>query len=131
MGNCRIIKDGQHIGHRDAVVTAEGGALGIEHIAVHGELQRIFGKIMVDVRFFDSHHIDMPLEYDRLRLLVAFCPIRKNNDISVTVHDILQLPLIGKCLNVFCQIFCIAGSVRYFGNLFKIVKYFFRIQSFR
>ena len=131
MGNRRIIKDSQHIGYRDAVVTTEGGALGIEQIAIHGELQRIFGKIMVAVRFFDSHHIDMPLEYDRLRLLVAFRPVRKNDDISVVVYDILQLPFFGKCLDVFCQFFCIAGTVRYFRNLFKIVKYFFRIQSFR
>ena len=62
---------GQREGHADAVVAAQGGLLGGDHVALNHDLNGVFQKIVGGVRRFFTDHVHVGLENHARAVLMA------------------------------------------------------------
>ncbi|VWM25082.1 Uncharacterised protein [Collinsella intestinalis] len=64
MGQGVVIEHGEHERDRDAIVGAQGGAIGGKDAVGHHEIDAVLGEIVLDGAEFVAHHIDMALQHD-------------------------------------------------------------------
>ena len=123
MGNGRVCQNRQGIGNRDAVITAQCGALCPDPFSICPQIQSLLLQVKRAIRFLFTDHIQMPLQHDRLRLLHARSPRCKQNDIVAVILPVIQTMLLCKTDAKITDRFCIAGAVGNPAQLFKHFKY--------
>ena len=95
-----VLGDGHHGDDGDAVIGAQGGAVGREPLAVADELDTPFGRIVRAVRTALADHVDVTLEdHDRRRLSAGRRRYAHDQVRASGRHDLEPL-LGGPCLDV-------------------------------
>ncbi len=130
MRNLFGIQQRQYISDRNSIITAEACSLRKNEIIVHVKAQRFFLHIDSAVRRLNGYHVHMSLQYERLfRFLSGNCLFDNDNILPFILYT-KKSPLIGKLFQVIADCRFVTGTVRYFTDFFKKVKYRYRFQSF-
>ena len=122
VGQGRVLQNGQDHGNGDAVVRAEGRPIGGEPVALQLQVQRVFGEIKVAARQLFADHIQVPLQNDRVRRLVAWGGRLADDDIILLVPRGVQAVGLGKLHTIGADACHIAGAARDPAELFKVIK---------
>ena len=96
VGDVVGVQNGQGHGHGDAVVAAQRGALGVDVVAIHGQIQALTAHILAAAGLLLTHHVQVPLEDHRFGGLIARGGLLDDDDVVALVLMILQAPLFGK-----------------------------------
>ena len=129
MGNGGVGEQGHGIGHRNAVITAQGGTLGKDIAAIVLHIQAFLLHINGAVRILLADHVHMTLEHHRLVVFIAGCSIAKEDHIVKLILDIAQVVFLCKGNQIVGNGL---GVIRAMGNgtdFFKITEYSLRLQT--
>ena len=126
---CRQHRQG--VGHRDAIVAAEGRALGENILPVVPQAQAVFGKVNVTFGILFTDHIQMALEDHRGMVLIAGGAVLINDHVVVFVLHAAQAVLLGKPDAVVGNALGIPGTVGNGAELLKIMQRLGGLQAFQ
>ena len=85
-------------------------------------MQRVLGEIKVTARQLFADHIQVPLQNDRVRRLVARGGRLADDDIILLVPPGVQAVGLGKLQTIGADACHIAGAARDPAELFKVIK---------
>ena len=115
-----VREDRQHPADANAVVGAQGGALGPEDIPVADQRNGILPEIMTLAADLLADHIHVGLKHQGGLLLPALGAGFVDDYVVQSVPDIFQAPLLRKGCEVRADALLVAGTAGDRGNLFKI-----------
>ena len=123
MGDGVVVQHGQRHGNGDAVIAAQGRALGKDRVALHCHVQALQGHVLGAVGGFFADHIHMALEDHRRGLFVTGRGLLDDDHIVQVVLIMLQAPLLGERRQIVAESLGVARPVRVGAELFKKGKY--------
>ena len=115
--------------YSDTVVTAQGGALGEDIIAVMSQIQAVSLHIDGAIGIFFADHIHMALNDDRLVVLHTAGAGNENNHVVQLVLNVTQALLLSKVDQIIADDLGVAGAVRHGADLLKVAQYISRLQA--
>ena len=122
VGQGGIVQDGQGHGHGDAVVAAQGGALGGNGVALQHQVQALDSHVLGAAGLLFADHVHVTLEDHRLRRLIAGGGILEDHHIVQLILDIPQAPGLGKVHQPVADGLGVAGTVGNGAQLLEEVK---------
>ena len=96
MGQTVVIQDGESRGHGDAVVPAQGGALGPDPVLIAAEVQPLFRHVLSAAGDLLADHVQVALEDQGGSRLVAGGGLLHNDNVVVRVPAAGEAPLLGE-----------------------------------
>ena len=126
MRNVLSVQHRQHHGHCDAVVRTQGSILRPDQISVHIELQRVLREIMIRILRLRRNHVDMTLQHDRIRILIAFRAIGIDDDIVEIILIVRKTVFLREIHNVIADFLRVTGAPRNITDLLEIPEHFLR-----
>ena len=111
MGQGGIVQDGQGHGHGDAVVAAQGGALGGNGVPLQHQVQALDSHVLGAAGLLFADHVHVTLEDHRLRRLIAGGGIPEDHHVVQLVLDIPQATGLGKVHQPVADGLGVAGTV--------------------
>ena len=117
-------------GHRygDAVISPQGGALGIDKVPVHRQVQPLPAHVLLTVGGLLTDHIQMSLKDHRGRGLIAGRGLLDDDDIVVPVLVVLQSPGPGEVRAPVADGLGVPGAVGDSAHLLKKTEHAFGFQ---
>ena len=125
MRNFIAVQKGQDHGHGDAVIPAQGSVLGVQVIALQGQIQPLPIHILGTARRLFAHHVQVPLEDHGLRRLIAGRGLFENDHIPRLIPAAVKAPLPGKGHAPVRRLFRAAGAMGDGAQLLKKTKNLF------
>ena len=129
MGNVFGVQQRQGIGHRHAVITAQGGTPGKNVRAIVGQVQAVVLKVNGAVRFFFANHVHVTLQNHRGMVFIARRSRLKDHHIVPLVLLEAKPPILGKPDQIVTDGFGIPGAVGNGTNFLKKTKHARRFQT--
>ena len=114
--------------HSNPVVPAQGRPTGLDPVAIHVQIQRVLGEIVLHTAVLHTHHVQMPLEHHRRMALIARRRILPDHHVAQLVPAVLQPPLPGKRLRPITGSGGVPRPVGDAGELLKETQYALRLQ---
>ena len=99
VGDGVIVQQGQHHGHRRAVIAPQGGVLRPKPVAVQDQRQRVLFEIVVCAGGLDAYHVRVPLEDHRRMPLVAGGGVLPDDYVAQLVPAAAEAPRSGEVLH--------------------------------
>ena len=128
MGQILRIQQGQRYGYGNAVIAPQGGALGIDKVSVHRQVQTLPAHILLTVGSLLTNHIQVPLEDHRGCGLIAGRSLLNDNNIVVSVLVVLQAPGPGKVRTPVADGLGVPGAVGNGAHLLKKAEHALGLQ---
>ena len=122
MGDGIVSQDGQGIGHGNAVIAAQGGAVGKNIRAVMGQIQAIGFKMDGAIRLLLTDHVHVALDDHRGVILVPGRAALEQDHIVGLILDIAQAVFLGEAHQVVRNGFGVPGAMGDGANLLKITE---------
>ena len=126
-----ISEDCQGVCHGNAVVAAQGGAVGPDVLAVGAEIKTVLREINGTVLGLFSDHIHVALENNGGMMLVTDGAVLVNDDVVGLVLIILQAVVLGEADQPVADLLRVGGAVWDGAELFKIIHRPFGLDSFQ
>ena len=129
MGNRGVCQQGHTHGNGDAVVAAQGSAVGVNRLSVVINVQALGVHIDEAVRILFADHVQMALkDHGGVVFHTAGARAIEDHVIHIILH-VGNAMLLGKLHHVVRDHFCIPGAMGDGTNFFKIAKYRGRLQT--
>ena len=123
MGDVLSVQNSQSHSHGDAVIAAQGSALGGDKIALHHQVQTFLVHILGAVMLLLTHHVQVALEDDGGGILIAGSGLFDDDDVIVLVLVVLQTALLGEGHTVIADGLGVPGAVGNGAQIFKEAEY--------
>ena len=115
--------------HGNPVVSAQRGFVRPDPLTVRHQIQALDSHILGAVIGLGTDHVDVALQNNGRRVLISGRGIFPDDDIVAGLLTVPQAQFPGKAHAHVADDLGIAAAVGYGTELFKIVKYLFRLQS--
>ena len=125
------IQQGQAHSHGDAVVCAQGGAFGVDHIPVHHQIQTLTGHVLGAARGHFADHVHVSLEHHGRGVLIARGAGLTEDHIPQRVLLHRKAPIAAKLHQIIAEGLCVSAAVGNTAQLLKPMKYPTRLQAFQ
>ena len=129
MRNGGVSQQSQRKSDGDAVIAAQGGALGVDILTVVGHIQALGGHIDGAVSILLADHIHVALNDDGIVILVTAGAFLEQDNVVGLVLDIAQAVFLGEAHQIIADDLGVAGAVGHGADLFKIFKDCGRLQA--
>ena len=131
MGDVLCVQNCQCHSHSDAVIAAQGGALGVDGVSLHHQVQPFLIHILGAVGGLFADHVHVALEDDRLGVLIAGGSFLDDNHIVQLVLVRFQPPFPGEGHQPVAGGLGVAGAVGDGAQLLKETEYAPGLQMFQ
>ena len=124
-----VVEHRHHERHGDAVVRAEGGAVGGKNAVLDDEVKAIFLEVVLHAGKLVAHHIDVALHHDGRGGLGTGARGLLDDDVIDLVLVDIEVVVFGEGHEVIADALFVARTARNGADLLKIMEELFRLVS--
>ena len=124
----RVGDNGQGSSHADAVVSAEGRAVGMQPLALDDGLDGVFLEVVLLVAVLLAYHIHMGLQDDGLAVFHALGGGHSHDDVATVFLDVADLMVFGPFLEVSHHLGFLLRRTRHTEDAVELFPNAFRLE---
>ena len=126
-----VIRQNSQFGsYTDTVISSEGSSFGFQPFSVYFCFDRVGKEVVLYIIVLFTHHVDVRLQYDSLKVFFARSGRLFDQYVSCFVYIGLQVMFCSECLQVGNYFLFLLGRTRHLADFLKILEYASRLKVF-
>ena len=125
-----IRQDSQLGSYADTIIGSESRSLGFQPFSVYFCFDGIGEEVVLYIVVLFTHHIDMRLQYDSLKIFFARSSRLFDQYVSCFIYFCFQIMFCSECLQVGNYFLFLLGRTRHLADFLKILEYASRLKIF-